>query len=151
MKNPDPVALAATTATNDNQQIDKGHQSVRATAADRHVGLRIRERRTMLGFSQTQLAAMLDVTYQQMHKYERGLNRISAGRLFHVGRALDVPVGWFFEGLSGEKLDLSPRRRMCLEMVRNFALIEDPQHQEALGQMARTLAAQERPHGRADA
>lgn len=146
MEHPNSFVPDADTTASGNEQIDKAHQSARATAADHHVGLRIRERRMTLGFSQTQLAGMIGVTYQQMHKYERGLNRISAGRLFDTGRALDVPVGWFFEGLGGggEKLDLSPRRRMCLEMVRNFVSIEDPQHQEALSQMARTLAAEER-------
>jgi hypothetical protein len=72
------------------------------------------------------------------------LNRISAGRLFAVASALDVPIERFFEGLSGRGAvrPVPPRQRMCLEMVRNFALIEDPQHQEALCQMVRSLAAQ---------
>jgi transcriptional regulator with XRE-family HTH domain len=74
----------------------------RANAADRHVGARIRERRVMMGLSQQQLAKMIGVTYQQAHKYERGLNRISAGRLFEIGQVLDVPVSWFFEGLAPE-------------------------------------------------
>ena len=69
----------------------------RANAADRHVGSRIRERRVMMGLSQQQLAKMIGVTYQQAHKYERGLNRISAGRLFEIGQVLGVPVSWFFE------------------------------------------------------
>ncbi len=54
---------------------------------DRHVGIRIRERRTMLGLSQQQLARRVGVTYQQAHKYERGLNRISAGRLHEIALA----------------------------------------------------------------
>ena len=116
----------------------------RANAADRHVGARIRERRVMMGLSQQQLAKMIGVTYQQAHKYERGLNRISAGRLFEIGQVLGVPVSWFFEGLAPETAtqEASPRQRMCLELARNFALIHNEQHQEALSQMARALAAQ---------
>ncbi len=116
----------------------------RASVADRHVGARIRERRVMMGLSQQQLAKMIGVTYQQAHKYERGLNRISAGRLFEIGQVLGVPVAWFFEGLSGdgEAQEIGPRQRMCLELARNFALIDNEKHQEALSQMARALAAQ---------
>lgn len=99
----------------------------------------------MLGLSQQQLAAVIGVTYQQAHKYERGLNRISAGRLFQIAHVLDVPVAWFFEGLSEDSgaAPLSARQRMCLELARNFSLIENEKHQEALSQMARALAAQQ--------
>jgi len=116
----------------------------RANAADRHVGARIRERRVMMGLSQQQLARMIGVTYQQAHKYERGLNRISAGRLFEIAQVLGVAVSWFFDGLSAETEphEVSPRQRMCLELARNFALIDNEKHQEALSQMARALAAQ---------
>ncbi|WP_090560351.1 helix-turn-helix domain-containing protein [Belnapia rosea] len=116
----------------------------RANAADRHVGARIRERRVMMGLSQQQLARMIGVTYQQAHKYERGLNRISAGRLFEIAQVLNVAVSWFFEGLNDEHepSEISPRQRMCLELARNFALIDNEKHQEALSQMARALAAQ---------
>jgi transcriptional regulator with XRE-family HTH domain len=116
----------------------------RANAADRHVGARIRERRVMMGLSQQQLAKLIGVTYQQAHKYERGLNRISAGRLFEIGQVLGVPVSWFFDGLTSDAAgpEASPRQRMCLELARNFALIDNEKHQEALSQMARALAAQ---------
>ena len=115
----------------------------RASDADRHVGTRIRERRTMLGLSQQQLANMIGVTYQQAHKYERGLNRISAGRLFEIAEVLAVPISWFFDGLATSiQQDVSPRQRMCLELARNFAAIDNEKHQEALSQMARALAAQ---------
>lgn len=118
--------------------------NARAGAADRHVGTRIRERRVMLGLSQQQLAQMIGVTYQQAHKYERGLNRISAGRLYEIAQVLSVPVSWFFEGLEIESpiAALTPRQRMCLELARNFAAIDNQKHQEALSQMARALAAQ---------
>jgi transcriptional regulator with XRE-family HTH domain len=115
----------------------------RASDADRHVGTRIRERRTMLGLSQQQLANMIGVTYQQAHKYERGLNRISAGRLFEIAEVLAVPIAWFFEGLATNfQHEVPPRQRMCLELARNFAAIDNEKHQEALSQMAWALAAQ---------
>jgi len=116
--------------------------SPRANMADRHVGMRIRERRIMLGLSQQQLAVMIGVTYQQAHKYERGLNRISAGRLYDIAQVLNVPISWFFEGMDVEASsgEMSPRQRMCLELARNFALFDNLKHQEALSQMARALA-----------
>ena len=106
-----------------------------------HIGRRIRERRLMLGLSQQQLAAMIGVTYQQAHKYETGLNRVSAGRLFRIAEALQVPVSWFYEGLGAPRsATLSRRERLGLELARNFALIRDERQQEALSQMARALA-----------
>lgn len=108
---------------------------------DRHVGSRIRERRTWLGISQQQLASTIGVTYQQAHKYERGLNRISAGRLHEIAVALSVPVSWFFEdGEGGTAADETPRQRLCLELARNFAAIDDERHQEAISNLARALA-----------
>jgi len=110
---------------------------------DRHVGARVRERRIMLGFTQQQLADLIGVTYQQAHKYERGINRISAGRLFEIAHVLSVPVNYFFEGLSGDEgRQVSSRERMCLELARNFAHIPNERHQEALSQLARVLAAE---------
>src|SRR6266702_2077442 len=116
----------------------------RSTAAiDDHVGARIRERRIMLGLTQQQLAEMIGVTYQQAHKYERGINRVSAGRLFEVARVLGVPVGYFFDGLDADEThQANPRERMCLELARNFAQIPNEKHQEALSQLARALATQ---------
>jgi len=115
----------------------------RSTAAiDDHVGARIRERRIMLGLTQQQLAEMIGVTYQQAHKYERGINRVSAGRLFEVAQVLGVPVSYFFDGLEqGRERGISPRERMCLELARNFAQIPNERHQEALSQLARALAS----------
>jgi transcriptional regulator with XRE-family HTH domain len=109
---------------------------------DRHVGARIRERRIMLGLTQQQLADLIGVTYQQAHKYERGINRVSAGRLFEIAQVLGVPVSYFFDGLEqGSERGISPRERMCLDLARNFAQIPNERHQEALSQLARALAS----------
>lgn len=118
----------------------------RASRTDRHVGMRIRQRRIMMGLSQQQMADLIGVTYQQAHKYERGINRISAGRLFEVAQVLGVPISFFFEGLAGHEEEmggLSPRQRMCLELARNFSQIRDERHQEALSHLARALADQQ--------
>jgi transcriptional regulator with XRE-family HTH domain len=125
---------------------DLAARSPRRTAGrtqdvDRHVGARVRERRIMLGFTQQQLADLIGVTYQQAHKYERGINRISAGRLYEIAHVLTVPVNYFFDGIESDLARaVSPRERMCLELARNFAQIPNERHQEALGQLARVLA-----------
>ena len=119
--------------------------SGRTQDIDRYVGARMRERRIMLGLTQQQLADLIGVTYQQAHKYERGINRVSAGRLFEVAQVLSVPVNYFFDGLAEEGgRGVSPRERMCLELARNFAQIPNERHQEALSQLARVLAAEEK-------
>ncbi len=115
----------------------------RGTDVDHFVGGKIRERRVMLGLSQQQMANLIGVTYQQAHKYERGINRISAGRLYEIARVLSVPVSFFYEGLDDAENgdDLSIRQRMCLELARNFTQIPNERHREALSQLARVLAA----------
>ena len=129
----------------DGGNVIKAAPANRASSIDRHVGARIRERRIMLGLSQQQMADMIGVTYQQAHKYERGINRISAGRLYEITRVLNVPITYFFEGLDITEDDesLNPRQRMCLELARNFASISNQRHQEALSQLARALAVQQ--------
>src|SRR6478672_9737009 len=66
---------------------------------DRHVGLRIRMRRKELGVSQEKLAESIGLTFQQVQKYERAANRVSASKLWEVARALNTTVGYFYEGL----------------------------------------------------
>lgn len=66
---------------------------------DVHVGQRVRLRRKQLELSQERLAAALRLTFQQVQKYERGANRISASKLYEIARELKVPVGFFYEGL----------------------------------------------------
>jgi transcriptional regulator with XRE-family HTH domain len=70
---------------------------------DKHVGARVRMRRLILGMSQGKLGEALDVTFQQVQKYEKGANRIGASRLQQLARVLDVPPAYFFEDApSGE-------------------------------------------------
>jgi len=67
-------------------------------SVDAHVGQRVRVRRTLLGLSQEKLGEAIGLTFQQVQKYERGANRISAGTLYRLGQVLDVPVSFFFDG-----------------------------------------------------
>jgi transcriptional regulator with XRE-family HTH domain len=67
---------------------------------DLHVGARIRMRRKLLGVSQERLAEQLQLTFQQVQKYERGANRVSASKLYEIARALEAPVAYFFDGLA---------------------------------------------------
>jgi transcriptional regulator with XRE-family HTH domain len=69
-----------------------------ANAIDKHVGARVRMRRLMLRMSQTTLGESLGITFQQVQKYEKGANRISASRLQQIAHILQVPVSFFFEG-----------------------------------------------------
>src|SRR5687768_18019354 len=100
---------------------------------DRYVGARIRERRIMLGLTQQQMAALIGVTYQQAHKYEKGLNRVAAGRLYRVAQGLGVEVGYFFEGLETESRFVpSPQQLMLLDLTRNYVNIPLRKHREAI-------------------
>ncbi len=67
---------------------------------DKHVGGRLRVRRMLLNISQEKLADAVDLTFQQVQKYERGLNRISAGRLYQFSNILDIPVSFFFDNMA---------------------------------------------------
>jgi transcriptional regulator with XRE-family HTH domain len=68
------------------------------TLTDKHVGAKIRMRRLTLGLSQTNLGDAVDITFQQIQKYEKGTNRVSASRIQQLAKVLDVPVSFFFEG-----------------------------------------------------
>ncbi|WP_262298664.1 helix-turn-helix domain-containing protein [Microvirga sesbaniae] len=68
---------------------------------DRHIGSRVRARRIMLGMSQERLADALGLTFQQVQKYEKGVNRIGASRLLHIAGILDVNIEFFFGGIPG--------------------------------------------------
>jgi transcriptional regulator with XRE-family HTH domain len=100
----------------------------------------MRERRIMLGLTQHQLAELIGVTYQQAHKYEKGINRVAAGRLYYVAQALGVEVSYFFEGLQTADHFVPSPQRMLLELARNYLNIPHPRHREAIVALARALA-----------
>ena len=115
----------------------------RAQDIDRHVGTRMRERRIMLGLTQQQLADLIGVTYQQGHKYEKGINRIAGGRLYTIAQALGVDVAFFYEGIGAPPSAGKPteHQRLLLELTRNFVAIADRRQQEAICNLARSLAS----------
>jgi transcriptional regulator with XRE-family HTH domain len=110
---------------------------------DRHVGARIRERRLVLGLTQHRLAELIGTTYQQVQRYERSLDRLSAGRLLVTARALGVEPGHFFEGLGAERpAEPTPRQQAVLGLAQSFFALPRRQ-QEALCELARALAGAE--------
>ncbi len=120
----------------------------RAQDIDRHVGMKMRERRIMLGLTQQQMAELIGVTYQQAHKYEKGINRVAAGRLYTIAQALGVEVGFFFDGMeAGQSFKPSPQQRLLLELARSFISMPSRRHQEAVCNLARALANAESADG----
>ena len=97
---------------------------------DAHVGSRLRLRRTLAGMSQTELGAKIGLTFQQIQKYEKGANRIGAGRLFQFAEILGVPPSFFFDGLpatpaansqtGGEAAESSVLSRDSMELLRAY-------------------------------
>lgn len=108
---------------------------------DRHVGRRIRDRREELGISQGRLARHLNLTFSQIQKYEKGQNRIGAGRLYRLGMFLDVPVSYFFEGVGrSERARLMPLPKEETEQLqRAFSRISDPDARRAVLSLVASL------------
>jgi transcriptional regulator with XRE-family HTH domain len=127
-----------------------GTESFRAVDIDRHVSRRIRERRMMLGLTTRQMAELIGVTYSQAQKYETGVNRIAAGRLYGFAQVLGVDINYFFEdSLSSEQSSMAtPQQSMLLELARNFVSIPTSKHQEAIVALARALSMLDKPAGR---
>jgi transcriptional regulator with XRE-family HTH domain len=118
------------------------HTTARATDVDKAVGRAVRARRTVAGMSQKELADEIGVTYQQMHKYEIGLNRMSVSRLHSIAIALGVPVAAFFDELDKPAGPANDGERLCLEAARNLRLIPNHALRTALAGAIR-VAAQE--------
>ena len=97
------------------EKADQLASESRPSPIDIYVGSRIRLRRTLLGMSQERLGDALGLTFQQVQKYERGVNRVGASRLFEISRVLEVPISYFFddmpEGMSESPFS-GPRGRM---------------------------------------
>jgi transcriptional regulator with XRE-family HTH domain len=85
--------------------------SVSPNPVDMHVGARLKLRRTLLGISQEKLAESVAITFQQIQKYERGINRIGASRLFDLASVLDVSVAYFFDEMPEQIANQSPANR----------------------------------------
>ena len=112
---------------------------------------RLRERRVVLGISQPKLAAALGLTFQQIHKYEQGKSRISAGRLYEFGKALSVPITFFFEGTADSQIPVTPLptgdhsdelvRREAIDVFTAYRAISDPALRRSLRELARALGS----------
>ena len=128
---------------------------------DVHVGGRVRLRRTMLGMSQDKLGEALGLTFQQIQKYEKGVNRIGASRVFEISKVLGVPIQFFFDDFggganrtygfaeSGSEVDASPLMDLLnthegVQLCRFFADIKDPKVRKRVLELVRTLADGER-------
>jgi transcriptional regulator with XRE-family HTH domain len=131
----------------------------RPSPIDVHVGTRVRLRRTLLGMSQEKLGEALGLTFQQVQKYERGVNRIGASRLFDLARVLDVPIGFFFDdmpdavggSMNGVRRtmgfsdsqdafeDDTLHRRETLELVRAYYRITDPSVRKRVFDLIKSL------------
>jgi len=114
---------------------------------DVHVGKRIRHRRWMVGTTQQQLAESVGIKFQQIQKYETGMNRVSASRLWDIANVLDVPVSFFFEGLEAENQGGSESAapadiltdKEALELLRSYYAIPENQRRR-LFDLARVLS-----------
>jgi transcriptional regulator with XRE-family HTH domain len=145
----------------DEERTEKNFRITNNNAVDMHVGKRVRLRRTLLGLSQEQLGTELNITFQQVQKYERGANRISASRLWDIGQILDVPINYFFDDMTENTMRSSPRRvsrgsemldlsdeqikdpmarRETLELVRTYYLIEKPLVRKRISEMVKSIA-----------
>lgn len=126
---------------------------------DAHVGSRVRLRRMLMGMSQERLGESMGLTFQQVQKYEKGVNRIGASRLFHISKILDVPVQFFFEeapdihepnatpGMAEPQSETFIieflNSREGLELNRAFSRIEDARIRKSVVDLVRALSARD--------
>ena len=132
----------------------------RPSPVDEHAGDRVRLRRKLLGMTQTGLGDAIGLTFQQVQKYERGANRIGAGRLCDLARVLDVPIDYFFEDMPPAVAAISPAtkgrgkaknlprhapdlmvKRETLELVRAYYKIEDADVRQRVNQLIKAMGA----------
>jgi transcriptional regulator with XRE-family HTH domain len=124
-----------------------------SNVVDVYVGARLRMRRTMLGMSQSKLGELLGVTFQQIQKYEKGSNRISASRLQHTARVLEVSPGYFFDGAPAQAepgfAETSPQSYVVdflastegLQLNRAFLRVRDPKVRRRIVDLVVSLAS----------
>lgn len=146
----------------DENNTDEERNARRANPIDVHVGSRVKLRRTLLGMSQEKLGEQLGLTFQQIQKYEKGVNRIGASRLFELARVLNVPVQYFYEEapIGGTPMPASPgmterppepyvpevlATRESLELNKAFARISDARVRRAIVELVRSLAGDDVP------
>ena len=135
------------------EKVEKEH---RPSPIDVHVGSRVRLRRTLLGMSQERLGEALGLTFQQVQKYEKGINRIGASRLFDLSQVLSVPVQFFYEelatGAAGSGFGERPAEsyaaeflgsREGLELNKAFARITDPRVRRSIVDLVRAFAGEQ--------
>jgi transcriptional regulator with XRE-family HTH domain len=130
-----------------------------ATSIDAHVGHQIRARRELMGMSQGRLGELLGLTFQQVQKYEKGVNRIGAGRLFELARILGVGVLYFYDGvvddMSGRPLgfaeDEAPaptppahRSHEIAQLIAGFQRISDPKGRKRVLKLVQELAGEQK-------
>lgn len=119
---------------------------------DEHLGKRLRRRRRMIGLTQQQLAGAVGVRFQQVQKYECGANRISAARLWQLAEALEVPVGYFYDGL-GDQPKVDPlsesdgelhSRKETIDLIRAYYLLGERPRRRLLD-LAKSLNGEGEP------
>jgi transcriptional regulator with XRE-family HTH domain len=111
---------------------------------DKIIGQKITRLRIDKGMSREELARFIDVTHQQLQKYEKGINRISVGRLVLIAQALESPIQYFYENLEKEQEYMpTQHQRMCIEVSRNFMKIVNGEHQSAINSLVKSLATKE--------
>lgn len=125
-----------------------------ANPVDAHVGTRVRLRRMLVGMSQERLGELLGLTFQQVQKYEKGVNRIAAGRLFEISSILGVPISFFYEDFDGHRRGFaeSGESAPVMEFVSSnegfqlslaYMSIKDPKVRRRILDLVRSLAADE--------
>ena len=110
---------------------------------DKYIGEKIYSLRLAQGLSRIQLAQFIGVTHQQLLKYEKGINRLSVGRLILLAKALGKDMSYFYEGLDDSNSDekvITQHQRMCIELSRNFMKIKNSIHQTTVNTLVKTLS-----------
>jgi transcriptional regulator with XRE-family HTH domain len=124
----------------------------KANPIDAQVGNRVRIRRMLIGMSQEKLGDLLGLTFQQVQKYEKGINRIGAGRLFEIARILDVPIDFFYDGVGVPSDGLGDPSAPVMEFVSSteglqlslaFMKIKDPKVRKRMLDLMKSLAEEE--------
>jgi transcriptional regulator with XRE-family HTH domain len=114
----------------------------KTTDFDAHIGRRLRYLRVVRGLSQAELAEAADVSYQQVHKYEHGVNRMSAERLWRFAQLLGVPVSDFFDGIESPSKEQARQERVTLKFMQRIATLSHA-HQVAVAAVIRVLSSDE--------